>query len=118
VNVGEKAGRLHNIYTNESLIRDLSAIGIMPDDTLLVHSSMKAIGEVEGGADTVLDAFAEHMEPGLLIFPTHTWNTIGSMSFAYHPLTEISCVGILSNLYRIRMISFGTAARSYGVPLI
>lgn len=61
------------MYTKTDLINCITAIGIKPNDTLLVHSSIKAIGEVEGGADTVLDAFIEYMKPGLLIFPTHTW---------------------------------------------
>ena len=90
------------VHTKESLIYDFASIGIKPTDTLLVHSSMKSIGEVDGRADTVLDAFIEYMEPGLLIFPTHTWDKIGTESFVYHPLTEHSCVGILSNLFLAR----------------
>lgn len=90
------------MHTKECLMNDLSAIGIRADDTLLVHSSMKALGEVDGRADTVLDAFIEYMRPGLLIFPTHTWEKIGDVYFAYNPLTEPSCVGILSNLFLAR----------------
>lgn len=90
------------MHTKESLMHDLTAIGIDPEDTLLVHSSMKAIGAVQGGADTVLDAFITHMKPGLLIFPTHTWERIGEDHTDYDPLTEPSCVGILSNLFRMR----------------
>jgi hypothetical protein len=40
---------------------------------------MKSIGAVDGGADTVLDAFIEHIVldgDGLLLFPTHTWATV------------------------------------------
>ncbi len=90
------------MYTKHDLIRDIKNLGIAREDTLLVHSSMKAIGEVEGGADAVLDAFIEYMEPGLLVFPTHTWSTIGSERLLFDPRTEPSCVGILTNLFMKR----------------
>jgi len=45
------------VHTKESLIKDIEKSGVKKNNTLLIHSSMKAIGEVEGGADTVLDSF-------------------------------------------------------------
>ncbi len=41
-----------------------------------VHSSLKAIGEIEGGAQTLLSALKEVFakEGGLLVIPTHTWD--------------------------------------------
>lgn len=87
------------MYTKTDLINCISAIGIKPVDTLLVHSSMKSIGEVVGGADTVLDAFIDYMKPGLLIFPTHTWAQMNDEYSVFNPLTEPSCVGVLSNLF-------------------
>ena len=44
------------MYTKEDLKRQLETMGLTGKETILIHSSMKAIGEVEGGADTVLDA--------------------------------------------------------------
>ena len=48
------------MHTKESLTDDLIRAGIQPSDTLLVHSSMKSIGAVDGGADTVLDALMDY----------------------------------------------------------
>ncbi|MBE6612809.1 MAG: AAC(3) family N-acetyltransferase, partial [Ruminococcaceae bacterium] len=62
------------MHTKSSLISDLRAMGVLSTDAILVHSSMKSIGEVEGGADTVLDAFMEYFADGLFMMPTHTWN--------------------------------------------
>ena len=62
------------VYTKNDLIEHIKALGIRSNDTVCIHSSMKAIGEVEGGADTVLDAFIHCLKDGLLIFPTHTWD--------------------------------------------
>ena len=39
---------------------------------------MKAIGETQKGAETVLDALMEFFEKGLLLLPTHTWKTINA----------------------------------------
>lgn len=88
------------MYTKQNLIDSLIEIGIKPSDTLLVHSSMKAIGEVDGGADTVLDAFIEYLkDDGLLILPTHTWEQINDKYNVFNPKTEPSCVGLLTNLF-------------------
>lgn len=88
------------MYTKRDLIQNLRGLGVRPDDTLLVHSSMKAIGAVEGGADTVLDAFSEYLSEGLLILPTHTWSSINAAHPLYDPAVEPACVGILPNLFR------------------
>ncbi|OJU17312.1 MAG: hypothetical protein BGN88_02025 [Clostridiales bacterium 43-6] len=87
------------MYTKNDIINSLIDIGIKQTDTLMVHSSMKSIGEVENGADTVLDAFIEYMGDGLLIFPTHTWAQINDQHNTFTPETDPSCVGILSNLF-------------------
>ena len=34
------------MHTRESLQQDLRNMGILPEDTLLIHSSLKSIGEV------------------------------------------------------------------------
>lgn len=52
-------------YTKAELKRDLAAMGLTGTETILIHSSMKSIGPVEGGADTVLDAWMEFFAEGL-----------------------------------------------------
>jgi aminoglycoside 3-N-acetyltransferase len=90
------------MYTKSDIINGIREIGISPTDTLLVHSSMKAIGEVEGGADSILDAFIEYLKDGLLIFPTHTWEQINEENNIFNPGTETSCVGLLTNIFMQR----------------
>lgn len=90
------------MYTKQTLKRQLEELGIESTDTILVHSSMKKIGDVEGGADTVLEALSEYMDKGLLVIPTHTWSTINEK----HPVFDVenskTCVGILTELFRKR----------------
>ncbi|NMB43557.1 MAG: AAC(3) family N-acetyltransferase [Clostridiales bacterium] len=90
------------MHTKGSLIKDMEKAGINKKGTILVHSSMKAIGHVEGGADTVLDAFIDYMKDGLLLFPTHTWSKENMLDGIYNPKTEPACVGLLPNLFMKR----------------
>ncbi len=90
------------MYTKENLLDQLRGMGVNPAGTLMVHSSMKAIGAVEGGADTVLDALSEYMREGLLLLPTHTWDAINGERNVCDLRTEPSCVGILPELFRKR----------------
>lgn len=90
------------MYTKQDLKNAIKAMGIEPTDTVFIHSSMKSIGEVEGGADTVLDAFMEYLSEGLLTLPTHTWASMSESHNVYDPEKEPSCVGILTNLFMKR----------------
>ncbi len=87
------------MFTKAELIAQLADMGVDRNGTLLVHSSMKAIGEVDGGADTVLDALTEYMKDGLLVLPTHTWRQMSKTYTVFDSRTEPSCVGLLTNLF-------------------
>lgn len=89
-------------YTKADLTADLAAMGIDPHGTLLVHSSYKAIGDVEGGADTVLDALCDYMRDGLLVLPTHTWRQMNETYTVFDVRREPSCVGYLTNRFLAR----------------
>ncbi|MFA0438770.1 AAC(3) family N-acetyltransferase [Vibrio sp. 10N.286.49.B1] len=90
------------MFTKQDLINDLNTLGIDNNGVLLVHSSMKAIGPVEGGADTVLEVLSEIMAGGLLVLPTHSWDKHNLASGIFDPDKEPSCVGILSEVFRHR----------------
>ena len=90
------------MHTKDSLIADIKKTGINPRGTLLIHSSMKAVGETEGGGETVIDAFIEYMKDGLLLFPTHSWSEKSNPGGVFDVRNEKSCVGILSNLFMKR----------------
>lgn len=53
-----------------SLNKDLRALGLGPGDWVLVHSSMKSLGWVEGGPEAVIQALIDAVSPdGMLLFP-------------------------------------------------
>ncbi|MGH2701561.1 MAG: aminoglycoside N(3)-acetyltransferase [Actinomycetota bacterium] len=59
--------------TVTSLVRDLRALGVMPGDTVLAHSSLSAIGWVVGGAHAVVLALEKALSPGgTLVMPSHS----------------------------------------------
>ncbi|GAA0246718.1 aminoglycoside N(3)-acetyltransferase [Haladaptatus pallidirubidus] len=59
--------------TGERIADDLRNLGITAGDTLLVHSSLSALGWVSGGAPAVVDALRSVVgDDGTLAMPTHT----------------------------------------------
>lgn len=59
--------------SREQLLASLRAAGICEGDTLFVHSSLSKIGDVEGGADTVVSTLLEAVGPsGNVVMPAYT----------------------------------------------
>lgn len=78
------------LVLREQLIRDLRAIGVRGGMTLLVHSSMKAIGGwMPGGAVDVVLAL-EHVlgETGTLVMPTHSSDLSDPAGWEQPPVRE------------------------------
>lgn len=90
------------LYTKEQLLQQLRNMGITQEDTLLVHSSMKSVGTVQGGADTLIDALMESVSEGLLLMPAHTWKQMSGEYSLFDPESEPVCVGIVPELFRKR----------------
>ena len=58
--------------TRAALASGLARLGIAPGDTLFVHSSLKSLGYVEGGALAVIGALQDAVGPqGTLLLPTY-----------------------------------------------
>ena len=90
------------MVSKSELLKQLEELGVDPSGTLKVHVSYKAIGEVDGRADTVLDALSSYMEPGLLVLPSHTWANVTAQNPVMDVIHTPSCVGILTELFRKR----------------
>lgn len=69
------AERTH--YSKEQLLTDLDNLPVPAGAVVLVHSSLKAIGYVDGGPQTVVEALEESIvrrRGGTLLVPTYTIN--------------------------------------------
>ncbi|MBQ1231627.1 MAG: AAC(3) family N-acetyltransferase [Clostridia bacterium] len=87
--------------TKSDLIRDLRALGIKENDTVLVHSSLSALGFIEGGAETVIEALKEIItEGGNLLFPTLSYATVNLDNLNFDVRNTPCCVGIIPETFR------------------
>jgi aminoglycoside 3-N-acetyltransferase len=86
----------------DQFIEQLKSIGIKPGMSLMVHSSLKKIGKVEGGANTIIDSLLEVLGPeGTLMMSTVSGN-VNPGQTVFHPDYTQSTVGLLSNIFRKR----------------
>lgn len=83
------------------LLHDLEKIGIEKGDRLLVHSSFKSLGEVEGGIETVITALKEAVGTGgTLMLPTFTYNSVTRENPTFDIKASPSCVGMIPEIFR------------------
>lgn len=86
------------MYTKEELKRQMAEMGLKSTDTVLIHISLKAVGETENGADGIIDAFGEYLSEGLFLVPTHTWDNVNSKNPVYDVRTAVPCIGTLPKI--------------------
>lgn len=92
------------VLTKEALIKGIKKAGIKKGDTLFIHSSLKGLGYIEGGPQTIIDAFKSVIgNDGTLIFPVFTIDmsmekTLKSNT-VFCPKTSPSTVGSISNAF-------------------
>ena len=85
------------MVTKQDVFDMLKNFGISHSDKVTMHTSLKAIGEIEDGAEGLLDALREYLSEGLLIIPTHTWAGIAERLY-YDPLETKPCIGTLPTI--------------------
>ena len=82
----QASGEITAPVTRARIAGDLRALGIGPGGVVLVHSSLKAVGRVEGGPEAVIEAFLDAIGPeGTLVFPSF-------QAGSEHELTRNACV--------------------------
>ncbi len=92
---------MNEAVTEDILIQELSRAGIQQDDNLIVHSSLKSLGHVHGGAQTVINAFLRTIVPGgTLMMPTFTFSLPMWNMPPYEKATSPSRVGRLTEVFR------------------
>lgn len=81
------------MITKYELQKDLEKMGIRREETIAIHTSLKAVGMVEGGAEAFLEAFIEYLSDGLLVVPTHTWASVSKENPVYDARASVPCIG-------------------------
>ncbi|MFH1568063.1 MAG: AAC(3) family N-acetyltransferase [Gemmatimonadota bacterium] len=80
------------MVTGRQLVADLRRLGVTAGMDLMVHSSLSAIGEVEGGAETVVEALLAAVgRRGTLLMPSFNHRA----AQVYNPLTTPTVNGAI-----------------------
>ncbi len=65
------------ILTREDLINGFKKCGVAEGQNIMVHTSLKKLGFVVGGAETVIRALIDIVgEEGTIMMPTQTWKNL------------------------------------------
>jgi aminoglycoside N3'-acetyltransferase len=89
------------IITGAIVEKDLKKLGLQRGDSIFLHSSLKSIGYVEGGARTIIDAIIKVLgSSGTLIVPTYSlkknmYKTCLEKKYIFDPRTATTQIGII-----------------------
>lgn len=85
------------------LVAGFGKLGLKPGDVILVHSAMRTLGRVQGGADAVIDALLEIVGPsGTLVAPTYTFAHEAEADPIIDPKTDRAEMGVITETVRRR----------------
>ena len=77
-------------------------VGIRKGDIVMMHSSFKSLGEVDGGAETVIGGMLDAVgEEGTLVLPTFSQKDFGNSYKTWH-MDKPSDTGYLTEYFRKR----------------
>lgn len=85
----------------KEMIMGLEGIGINRGDVLFVHSSLSALGWVEGGSKTVIDALLFTIgSQGTLLMPAFSYATTTLYPYYFSVKNSVCCVGRIPEYFR------------------
>lgn len=89
--------------TQDQLTSDLHKLGVRPGAVLLVHSSMRSLGPIPRGPETVIRALLEALgEDGTLLMPALSYETVNAANPVFDVRNTPACIGALPEYFRTR----------------
>lgn len=88
-------------WTADDLAADLAKLGVTPGDILFVHSSLRSLGNVAGGAATVVAALEKAVGPaGAVLMPSFNLVPNDQRALSWNIRSSPSTVGYLTEHFR------------------
>ncbi len=113
------------MVTQKDVFALLEGFGIRHDGLVTVHSSLREVGTIQGGADGLIDMLKAYLNEGLLLIPTHTWANVNAANPHFDVRSTPPCIGTLATVAAFRqdgvrslhpthsMAGFGAEAAAY-----
>lgn len=106
------------MLTLDDLVAGFGRAGLADGDTLMVHSSFKSLGSVDGGAEVVIDALREVVgNDGTVLFPTFNFQSWTETHYFDRRETP-SKMGIITELARLRSDAIRTPHPIYSFAVL
>ena len=87
----------------QHIANDLTALGVPQGGALLVHSSLSAMGKVEGGSETVIKGLLKSLGPkGTLLMPALSYENVTRKNPAFDVRKTPSNIGRIPEFFRKR----------------
>jgi aminoglycoside 3-N-acetyltransferase len=107
------------MVTRKDVENAVRALGVTNEDILLVHSSLKSFGTVDGGADAVIDGLLDALSPdGTLVFPTLVQKDFSTAYERWDKNVTPSDVGLITEVARKRKNAFRSDQATHSVSAI
>lgn len=104
--------------TKNDILAALSRVNIKSGNLILFHSSLKSLGYVEGGAESVIEAFLETVAPnGTVAVPTLVRNDFENAYSTWYP-DKPSDVGYITEVFRKMPTAFRSDQETHSVAAI
>ncbi len=105
------------MLTKTDIKNFLTSAGIKPSDKVTMHTSLRAIGKIENGADGLIDGIKDYLCDGLFLVPTHTWANVGKDSPIFDVKATVPCIGTLPKVAAFRKDAFRTLHPTHSLAI-
>jgi aminoglycoside 3-N-acetyltransferase len=107
------------MVTRKDVFNTLKELGVDNGDVLLFHSSLKSFGQVENGADDVIDGALDAVgKDGTLVAPTLVQKDFSNAYKNWNKLTSPSDVGLITETFRKRQNAIRSDQATHSVSAI
>ena len=87
-------------FTLEQIKQQLNSLDIPRGAMIIVHTSLRCVGNVEGGTEGLFDLIAEHIisREAVLCIPAHTWDKASDGAISLDMTGDDCCLGAFSKI--------------------